>query len=1025
MTGALPEPGLYSIAAHRPFLRELAAQILGASEHEGDPLALARTTILLPTRRACRSLQDTFLQLTDGAPLVLPRMVPIGDIDEDEVFLTGEESRLLGSDPEVPPAMPELRRRILLARILQAHPVADSEHMPIDHTTELAGELGRFLDQVQTERLDFDSLAALVPAEYAAHWQETLTFLHVLTDVWPDLLAAEGVIDAADRRNLLLSARADAWRREPPTDPVIAAGSTGSIPATADLLATVAGLPAGYVVLPGLDRVLDETSWSSLDPSHPQFGLRQLLLRLGAERAGVREWPGAHEPGTAGPARMRLVSEAMRPAATTEAWRGERGSIGAEALAGVRRIDACEPHEEAGAVALVLREVLETPGRTGALVTPDRALARRVASILGRWGVDIDDSAGTPLADTPTGIFLRLVVALVHEGAAPVPLLAALKHPLASGGQATVAFRARVRDLERVILRGPRPARGFEGLRRTAERTAYRAAKHGWTGPQDLEKLPDILVMIDGLAGIAAPMTEVMDQANADLSDIVQAHIGLCEALAASAEETGATRLWAGEAGEALATFVAELLEAGPALGPVPPGRYAALFDALLAGRVVRPRFGAHPRLSILGPLEARLQHFDVVVLGGLNEGSWPPEADVDPWMGRTMRSDFGLPSPERRIGLSAHDFAQAFCAERVVLSRSERVDGAPNMPSRWLTRLDVAADALGLKAAREDEQQARSYLHWWRALDGPRLDQVTDGKAVRPRPAPPVSARPRQLSVTQIETWMRDPYAIYAREILKLRALPPLDQNADAAIYGQLIHGVLDGFLAESAVGPLPADARERLITRGTEALSPYRSLPSVWTFWWPRFERIADWFLSVETLRRASLKRTHTEITGSLTFDAPAGPFRLSARADRIDELVDGGLAVIDLKTGAPPSKREVMAGFAPQLPLEAVIVGAGGFADVPAGEVSELAFWRLSGGRDPGQVRDAADDPAAVAAEAYAGLKALVARFDDPATVYEARPRPDRAPVYSDYEHLARVREWSSGGDPGGETDGGGDA
>lgn len=1024
-SGALPTPGLYSIAAHRPFLAELASRILSASDSNDDPLALARTTVLLPTRRACRAMQDVFLRLTDGAPLVLPRLVPIGDIDEDEMLLTGEPAALLGTDAEMPPAVPELRRRILLARLLQARPIGESQSLPVDHAMELAGELGRLLDQVQTERLDFAALENLVPDAYAAHWQETLGFLKILTETWPAVLDGEGAIDPAERRNRLLHARGEAWRRDPPTDPVIAAGSTGSIPATADLLATVAGLPAGYVVLPGLDRILDSDSWANLDAGHPQFGLRQLLQRLDVDRMDVGEWPSANEMTAAGngPARERLIGEALRPAATTQAWRDERGSIGADALRGVVQIEAQEPHEEAGIIALVLREVLETEGRTAALITPDRDLARRVASIMGRWGVDIDDSAGTPLAETPPGIFLRLAIRALQEGVAPIPLLSVLKHPLAACGRPPAAFRASARELERLVLRGPRPASGFAGLRSAAQARHERALDRAAEGlpPRDNadpEGYDGVLALIDAIAEIGAPLTELQRTPAVMLPDYVRAHIAFCEALAASDDMSGAARLWHGDAGEALANFVSELLEAGTALGPIPPARYPALFDALLAGRMVRPRYGAHPRLAILGPLEARLQHFDVTVLGSLNEGSWPPDPSVDPWMGRTMRADFGLPSPERRIGLSAHDFAQAFCAGEIVLTRSARVDGAPSMPSRWLTRLDVATRALDLQRDPETETRARAYRDWWRVLDGPGENATPDSEdgtiapAMRPRPAPPVAARPRRLSVTQIETWMRDPYAIYAREILKLRALPPLDQNADAAIYGSLIHDILDSFLADLPAGPLPADAAARLHAHGTAALAPYRSVPAVWTFWWPRFQRIAEWVLTVESARRPRLEATHMEVSGAIEFDAPGGRFRLTARADRIDELVGGGIAVIDFKTGAPPSKREVQAGFAPQLPLEAAMVALGGFSGVPAKPVEELAFWRLSGGREPGQVRDAADDPAQVAAEALIGVKALVARFDDPATVYEARPRPDQAPAYSDYEHLARVKEWASG-------------
>ena len=1008
---SLPHPGLYSIAPHRPFLDDLADILLAASRETGDPLALSRNTVLLPTRRACRALQESFLRLSGGVALVLPRMVPIGDIDEDELLLSDGDPFPDTGTEAVPPAMPDLRRRLMLAAELRQRYADRGDDLPVDQAADLAGALGRLLDQIQTERLDVAALEHLVPDDYAEHWQETLTFLKLLTEDWPDRLAGEGAVDPAERRNRLLAARVSAWRGQPPEHPVIAAGSTGSIPATADLLACVCDLPAGYVLLPGLDRALDDAAWQALDEAHPQFGLRQLLERLGRGRADVGTWPVGTRPASDdGPARARLAAEALRPATTTDSWRSERGAVPASSLQGVVRIDAREPHEEAGAIALVLREALETPGRTAALVTPDRALARRVTALLDRWGIAIDDSAGIPLSDTPAGAFVRAVLAMVHEDFAPVAMLAALKNPLAAGGLSSGVFRARVRMLEQAVLRGPRPARGLAGLRAAVGR----AASAEQAPPADWQAIRDL---VESMAGAGAELEALFRTPELFLEELVAAHVALAEALAARDETEGGADLWADDAGEALAGFMADLATHGRGTR-IAPGQYARLFDTLIAGRVVRPRFGTHPRLAILGPLEARLQRHDVMVLGGLNEGSWPGEADVDPWMSRPMRADFGLPSPERRTGLSAHDFTQAFCADTVVLTRSERVDGAPAIPSRWLTRLEVAIDALDVAGGSDIPERGGVYLEWWRRIEEVSADARTGGADVRPRPAPPVDVRPRSLSVTQIETWMRDPYAIYAREILRLRALPPLDQAVDAATYGSLIHSVFDRFLAANAEGPLPADARAVLVGFGEEVLGPYRSLPAVWAFWWPRFMRIADWFLEMEATRRDRVRRTHAEVSGQLELSAPAGPFRLRARADRIDELADGGLAVIDFKTGAPPTKKEVAAGFAPQLPLEAAILAHGRFDGVPTGTATELAFWRLSGARDAGEVRDAADDPQQVAHDALAGLTALVARFDDAHTPYESRPRPERAPKYSDYEHLARVKEWSITGDGEGE-------
>jgi ATP-dependent helicase/nuclease subunit B len=402
--------------------------------------------------------------------------------------------------------------------------------------------------------------------------------------------------------------------------------------------------------------------------------------------------------------------------------------------------------------------------------------------------------------------------------------------------------------------------------------------------------------------------------------------------------------------------------------------------------------------------LEARLQHADRLILGGLNEGCWPPEPAADPWMSRPMRQSFGLPLPERRIGLAAHDFAQAFAAPEVVLTRAARVEGAPTVPSRWLLRLDAVWRAAGLATP----WPAQDWLAWQEARDRP----LRSVKAAPPAPKPPRAARPRELSATAIETWMRDPYAIYARKILGLDALEPIDADPGAADYGSLVHGALDAFLKTHPNGPLPAKALDDLLALGRDSFAEALARPGLWAFWWPRFERVAAWFVAHEAARRHGLLDSWSEIAGALEIAAPGGPFRVTAKADRIDRLADGTLAIIDYKTGAPPSAKEVAAGFAPQLPIEALIARHGGFPGVSAADVGQLLYWRLSGSPPGGEERSAGEDARGLAERALAGLSDLIARFDDELTPYAARPHPEMAPKYSDYLHLARVKEWSNG-------------
>ncbi|MBI5164277.1 MAG: double-strand break repair protein AddB [Magnetospirillum sp.] len=972
-----------TIPAGLPFVDTLAAHLLAVAG--GDPLKLAEAEILLPNRRACRSLREAFLRQAHGAPLLLPRMRPIDAVDEDEIELFADEPL------DIPPAIDPLERRLLLTRLVGAVGGGRGGLPPSpDQAVRLADELARLLDAVQIERLSFDRLANLAPADFAAHWQKTLEFLSILTGAWPAILAERGAIDPQERVNRVLDALAERWRVVPPTHPVIAAGSTGSRPATADLLAVVAGLPRGLVVLPGLDAHLDEAGWAAVEASHPQFGMKRLLERLGVARDTVRPLTDGADPRRA---RLGLLSEALRPAATCEAWRHLETAAPA-LLDGLSRLDAPGPREEAGAIALILRQALEEKGRTAALVTPDRDLARRVAAELERWEIRIDDSAGAPLALSEPGIYLRLLAAMVAEDFAPHATLAALKHPLAAGGEDPGAFRAAVRRLERGALRGPRPAPGIAGLRAAAQGAR-------------LERL------LAGLDHGAAPFAALVAAEAVPLDALVRAHMECAEALAADAALPGGARLWRGEAGEALAAFVARLTAADAVLGPVPGRCYAALFDALLAGEVVRPVWGRHPRLHIWGPMEARLQHADVVVLGGLNEGTWPAEPAADPWMSRPMRAAFGLPPFERRIGLAAHDFVQGFGAPRVVLSRAQRVEGTPTVPSRWLLRLDAVLHACGLTdpelPSRWSCEDAGPWLEWYAQLDRP----PAFARPRAPAPRPPVEARPRRLSVTQVETWMRDPYAVYARHVLKLDALDAIDADPGAADYGSLVHTALEAFLRD-VPKTLPPDAEDRLLAIGEREFAAALARPGVWAFWWPRFRSVARWFVAHERARRPEIATTAVEVKGALEIEGPAGPFLLHARADRIDTLTDGTLTLIDYKTGTPPKKKEVAAGFAPQLPLEAAIARHGGFEGVAAAEVSQLLFWRLKGGDDGGEEHDAGGDTARLAGEALAGLTALIAAFDDPATPYEARPHPEMAPRYSDYLHLARVREWATAGD-----------
>ena len=974
-----------TIPAGASFVDVLAS---GLIEEAGDDLfQLADTLVLLPNRRACRALRDAFLRVGDGQPMLLPAMRPLGDTDEDQ-FLVAETPSETTID--VPPEIPPLQRQLLLAHLVREHS-PDGEQISFDHAVRLASDLARLVDQAQTEGLTFDRLNDLVPARYAAHWQRTLELLHIVTARWPETLEAAGCADPADRRNRLLHALVDLWQRDPPRYRIVAAGSTGTIPAVARLLKCVANLPAGKVILPGLDQTLDEASAEAAeaDPTHPQFGMLSLLRDLGVAPHDVVEYRRLHAPPQL-IERRRLLNEAMRPAATSDAWR-ELRPFSEDAFSGLQRVDCPGEAEEAEVVALAMRHALENESKTAALVTPDRGLARRVAAALSRWDIEIDDSAGVPLQHSAPGMFFHLVAEMVQKRFAPVATLAALKHPLAAGGRSRSTFRDDVRLLERAVLRGPRPEPNLAGLRHAV--------------PADLDR--STADRIDSLLGAleqaVGRFSEIMSLQSSSLAALLTAHVAATEALAFEGNGSDNGGLWVGEAGEALAEFIDEALHAAPTANAINPAIYPALLSAMMAGRVVRPRYGRHPRLHIWGPLEARLQNADLVVLGGLNEGNWPRDPDPDPWMSRPMQESFGLPLPERRIGLSAHDFVMAAAAPEVLLTRSEKSGGAPTVPSRWLSRLD----AVMLAAAPNDVRAATTnWLDWARALYTP---DAPLHPARPPSPCPPVSARPRRLSVTRIEAWMRDPYSIYARDILGLWPLDPLEADPAAADRGTIIHEALDRFVRDIPAA-LPDDAEARLLEIGRDVFARVAAHPVVHAFWWPRFERVARWFINIERRRRAAISVSETEIRGRMELNVEGTEFILTAVADRIDRLTDGGYAILDYKTGQPPSTADVEDGYAPQLPLEAAIALAGGFGDLPSRQIDSLAFWRLSGGEPAGEIKEVKGDLTALANDARAGLTALISTYADVATPYTAVPNAAKAPRFNDYEHLARIAEWA---------------
>ncbi len=972
-------PAVFTIPPHRAFADALAAGLL--ARHGSEKTGLARGIVLVPNNRAARAVQDAFVRRSDGG-LLLPRLVPVGDPELDE-RIGGMLEPLGEGEAPVPPAIEPARRLMLLARLVQMHLGADAAE-----AVRLAADLARTLDQLLIEEVDPARLAGFAAdlPDLSIHWQKSLGQLRLILTDWPAALAERGRIDLADRRNRLLAAAARRWLDRPPPGFVCAAGITTAAPAVARLLGVVARLERAMVVLPALDLEMDEEEWDSLGPhepddsghrkrsieTHPQFNLKLLLDRMSVGRKEVVRWRwggGRDAPA----ARSRAIANAMAPAQHSAKWQSLRPAE--RRLTGVRALELADPAEEAQAIAIALRQALEEPGRTAALVTPDRALARRVSAHLKRWHIEADDSAGRPLSQTPPGTLLLAAATAAAERFAPVALLALLKHPLAMAGSGRLDWLDGARGLD-LALRGPRPPAGLAGI------DAHLADRNG----RDGRLREAAAAWWPAASALIAPLERAFEEGSSLPA--------LLAALRETVSRLAGDPAWSGPAGRAAAELLAEL-EAAAGEGPerVEAAHLPDLLERLMAAVAVRPPYGQHPRIAIWGLLEARLQHADLLVLGGLNEGVWPALPAPDPWLAPRLRSELGLPSLERRIGLAGHDFASALGARQVLVTRARRDARSPAIASRFWLRLEAMTGGL---------TRAPDLRKWARAIDRPAAHRP----AARPAPAPDPKLRPRAISVTEVDRLKADPYAFYARKMLALMALDPVDADPTAAWRGSAVHAVLEAWMKEDDCDPAKLRARAEALLDAQEAHPLMRAL------WQPRLTEAIDFIATrVEANRAEGRRPLAAEARGTREI----GGVSLHGIADRIDVMADGGLAIVDYKTGGPPSGKAVAEGYSLQLGLLGLIAEQGGFAGVE-GAAACFEYWSLARDQRSGRLGyvkspvggrsglDAADFTA-LAARNFIGAAAKWLTGGEPFT---AKLHPEYAP-YGDYDQLMRLDEW----------------
>lgn len=950
-------------------------------KYRGDQLGLADVTLFLPNNRAVSALTAAFVRSAENG-LVLPRMVAIGDLALDEKL--GPLLDPLAQDGDAPlPAVSDLERLLKLVALIRQHR-SDATAAEALH---LAKQLVQALDELEVEEksirdidLDHDK------ADLAAHWSAAYDSLKILCRQYQEWLAERQAMAPAARRGALLYRLAERLKANPPATPVIAAGITTAAPAIARLLARIAKLPHGLVVLPHIDLSMPDADWDALgtmegvadekkwpkaprpQETHPQYHLKMLLHRMGVARGEVELFSPADKRG------MQL-SQAVQdifcaPDKTIE-WQGLPPKR--RTLDHVRLIEAEDSAEEARAIAVLVRKAIEIPGKRIALVTPDREIALRVAAQLRRWNIEADDSAGVPLAEEPAGVLFLTLSHMLASALSPIPLLSAMKHPLVQSGEGRIGWLEQARTLD-LHLRGPQMRSGPKAISRMlAEAKRIEPGFRAWWDALEVEILPHVEAGRRNL----------------------QAHL---DAVTALADQWTGGAIWKGAAGRRLAAFVEDLsAQKLDALSDTECGAYPDLLASMLADISIRPAFGRHPRAAIYGLLEARLQSADLVICAGLNEGTWPQLPQPDPWLAPQLRRRLAMPGLDRNIGLSAHDLASALGAPEVVLTRAKRDRSGPTIASRFLLRVQA------LTGERLRSEQAASAF-------AKRLDHAEKIASDYPRPAPAPSRDQRKvdISITQMDMLKADPYAFYARNILRLNPLKPVAAEPDPAWKGTLVHDIIEQWTKTGARDP------GSLVRFAENAFGDASVTPALRLLWQPRIMAGLRWVAS----EIASNAETGRAITGfEVRASGEIDGIRVHGRIDRIDRCEDGKLVVIDYKTGSPPAKAKVRAGYALQLGLAGLLIEQGGVEGI-SGEVGGYEYWSLakSKGGDfgycapPFAKNPKPGEPDAVTFVSFADASASMAIAerilgDAPFT---AKLKPDYA-VYKDYDQLMRLDEW----------------
>jgi len=938
---------LFSIAPVHPFNHTLAEFILGQGFSEQE---IANSIVLLPTRRACRDFLKAFAQTNTKQAFFCPQVLSLGDSNEDEIYFA--TSDIVKQD-----IVSNLQLQFILTRLVQ-----QKNNSNLSEAFYLAQDLAHLISQTETALLSFDDLKNIKAANYAEHWGQILDFLKIVTHFLPEILKETGKITPALARaeNILNATKFYSHKAQLGTK-IIIAGSTGSLPPTRKLIKTLAEFENTYIILPGLDFNLSEADFNDVTPTHPQFGMKDLLDDLKAKPWQVKEITPSKNSLTPN-SRLDLISKTMLPSSSIKTWEGVK--LPTDCTAGITSLTLNNVEEEALAISLIIKKSCFEK-KTVALVTPDRNLAKRVSVKLKKFGILADDSSGTPFDKTPLGRLICAVADCVTKNFSALSLVTLLNSAYITFGLERKQYLETLTKFEKFVLRKIHLYNGLDDLKNKLVQLNLDATLQS-----------ELVSFIDKLLKALEPLKYSSQTLKA--KQWWQNLLTSLHNLGADAHLT---------TDNSLAELNQEINEHADLLPDLTISDFSKILPLIMNFFSVRPPMHENASVIILGQIEARLLDVDTVILGSLNDGTFPKNTVISPWMSETMRVEFGLPPSTRKIGLAAHDFTQALGKCEVFLTRALKDGGTPTNASRFILRLEALLSSASLKL--EDSQTWYNLVKHYTSVK-----ELTPPK--RAEANPPLDARQfKNFYVTKIERLLHSPYDFYAENILKLRPLDELEKLPELSDFGNFVHEGIAKYINKGG------GSSEQLLQMIESEFTKSQIPLDIQHFWITSLKRIAQ-FVADDYNSKKHLYTQHLlEQVGEAKLDG----FNIAAKADRIDKLQDGSVTIIDYKTGAVPKNSDVSSGWNPQLTLEAIICEAGGFVGINHSKVSEIAYYKL-GGQSGGKITRIDLTKGDILENTRHRIAQLLHEFCDKPTPFIARHLSEYSLKYSNYEHLARI-------------------